>query len=126
MTKLAVVLFALAACGDDPSPAAEPAGSGSPPTNEIQVIRPRTENALPVPAPAGGELPAECVAFRQTLDKLATCDRLGDQRDVLRAEFDKSWRAWDQLPADQRGDLGKKCATASQNLHSAVAAACNW
>jgi hypothetical protein len=83
--------------------------------------------AVPIPpaAPAA-DLPPECLAYKALADKLATCERLGKQRDLLKGEFDKSWKAWGELPAEQRADVAARCTHAANTLRSAVAAACGW
>lgn len=72
------------------------------------------------------ELPAECGAYKALADKLASCDALGAQRDTLRGEFDKAWKAWELLPKDERTKLSDTCKTASEALTKAAATACKW
>jgi hypothetical protein len=77
-------------------------------------------------AAVGAELPKQCVQYKAMVEKLADCERLGPQRDLLRGEFDESWRAWNELPADKRGQVIDACTKAMGDLERAVGATCGW
>jgi hypothetical protein len=122
----AVLVLALIACGSKPDPEAgraerleqRPVDVAAPGTTTTPVVAPLPDNPV--------ELPAECTAYRAMADRLATCERLGEMRDVLRGEFAKSWQAWSALPRDERGEVAAQCKRAADALSAAVAASCGW
>jgi len=96
---------------DDPKPAPKPDD------------KPKTE------AKAEATVPAECTAYKELVDKLATCEKLPQKaRDALKATYDNAAKAWATPPAD---DAAKKtvadaCKTNTDALRSAAAAPCGW
>ncbi len=77
---------------------------------------------------AAGDMPAECAEYKALADKLAspTCDKLGAQRDTLKASFDDSWKAWAALPAADRASTAGACKAAAEGLKAAAGTACGW
>lgn len=73
-------------------------------------------------AAAAGDLPTECAAYKAMADKIAGCEALGAQRDLLKAEFDKSWTAWTALPKPERAGVGPACKAAGDALKAAASA----
>ncbi|HEU0034344.1 MAG TPA: hypothetical protein VFQ53_27165 [Kofleriaceae bacterium] len=128
--------FGLAAC---PKKQDEPKrDEATKPTTEAttpdKTATPPPQQPAPSPtgsAPAGsgatiGGLPAECNQYKELVDKLATCEKLGAQRDTLKANFDESWKAWAALPPDSRASVAPACKAAADSLRTTAAAACGW
>ncbi|HSK05539.1 MAG TPA: hypothetical protein VK932_30035, partial [Kofleriaceae bacterium] len=81
--------------------------------------------AAPPPASA---LPEACGEYRQTVERLARC---GDSLDAevvarLRAMFEQQWAGWAALPEPDRRALAAVCASSSDAVKQAAAAACGW
>ena len=130
-TLLAVATLALAvgACKKkreteqkDDTPATRPADEPKPapkPDDKPKPTETKVEAALP----------AECTAYKELVDKLATCEKLPQKaRDALKATYDNAAKAWATPPAD---DAAKKtvadtCKTNTDALRSAAAAPCGW
>lgn len=116
-TWLFALLVASAACkgkSDDkpPAPAAAPA---KPPATPIA-------NEPPI-AVAGA--PAECVAYKATIEKLATCDKLDVQtRARLRHDYNVHASDWAKL-ADKSG-LGQTCKDADDAIGTQFKQTCGW
>ncbi|MEO8704947.1 MAG: hypothetical protein ABI867_33145 [Kofleriaceae bacterium] len=130
MKRLVIAVALFAACSSkkpDDELAPDPAGSGDPaavaaPTKPPPIqVTPKQND----PAPSV-DMPAECMPYKALAEKLADCEKLGDTRATLKAEFDKSWKAWSQLPASELENVKQQCATAATTLTAAVAASCGW
>ncbi|MBS1121617.1 MAG: hypothetical protein H6Q90_3845 [Deltaproteobacteria bacterium] len=105
------------------TPAADPTKTVAPDPKVDPKVDPSGKAAA-----ATGELPAECTEYKALADKLAApqCDKLGAQRDTLKASFESSWKAWAALPAADRASAADACKAAAQGLKTAAAAACGW
>lgn len=117
----------------DPAPATQPATkpTETPPTPEPAKPEPTKADTDPVKADPKAEgkaeaLPADCAAYKELADKLAACEKLGAQRDVLKGEFDRSWKAWSALAEAERGNVGAQCKTAADALRAAAGKTCGW
>lgn len=126
LTTLAFLAFSVGCSnGDDKAtqptrtPEARPAAvvDLQAPTKRINLV------AKPVSAVAG-ELPPECSGYREVARLAARCDPLGSSRTLLTEQFETKWKAWSELPAEQRGQLGKLCRSAETSLKAAIASPC--
>lgn len=79
----------------------------------------------PEPAPVA-DLPIECGLYKALVAKLATCEQLGPQRDLLVDQFETSWKAWSELPADQRGNVAAGCRAGADAVRAAASGPCAW
>lgn len=90
------------------------------------------ERAERAEADFGGasKLPAECSEYRDTIFKLATCDKLPQQsRDALLEGFramEKGWADMDVIPAEARKALAEACKQGTDALKQAASATCGW
>jgi hypothetical protein len=125
MLRVALVVTLLACSGDRDRVEDRPTpkqGESEAPSAERPPPGPPTP-AEPTPS---GELPADCARYKQLADKLATCEALGPQRDLLKDQFDRSWQAWRELAADAREDAAARCRAAADALEAAAAGPCGW
>jgi len=84
----------------------------------------KPEEAKPA---AAGELPAECAAYKASIEKLASCDKLPQgTRDSLKGQFDLASGAWATVPADGKAAQAAACKTADDAVKQAAAATCGW
>lgn len=133
MSKLTVIamlsLTALAGC---PKKSEKDKTEAQPKPTDTTAVKDPAKDPVkdpakdPVKEPGKDELPAECTSYKEMADKLASCEALGAQRDVLKGEFDKSWTAWTALKPDERGKLAETCKTAADALKTAAGATCKW
>lgn len=132
MTKQLCIVFAIALVGCskttdevvEETPGTTTAPLVEQPRAPKQGATPKADP--PPPSAATSDLPRECLAYKDVVDQLASCEKLGAQRDVLKSQFETSWKAYGDLPLDARGDLGDKCLKAARDLKAAVAATCGW
>jgi len=96
---------------DEPKPAPKPDD------------KPKTEAKLDT------GVPAECTAYKELIDKLATCEKLPQKaRDALKATYDNAAKAWATPPTEEpaKKTLADSCKTNTDALRSAAAAPCGW
>ncbi len=78
--------------------------------------------------PAG--IPAACLEYEQSMDRLATCDKLPRaSRDALRQGFEAMRTSWGQLgslPKSARDAMETGCRQAVAALKQAGASICGW
>jgi len=74
--------------------------------------------------PNDADLPAECKDYRAAIEKAASCDKLGAQRDTLKSAFDTASAAWSKLDAAGKKALGDGCKAGADAVKQAVSAAC--
>jgi hypothetical protein len=123
---LAVLALALG-CGSSKEPAPAP-GSASASTPAAKPPPPPPREATPAPPLTGGDFPAACAEYRETIQKLARCgDALpASTRDGLQSMFDRQWATWEKLPEKDKAELATICKGASDGVKAAASAACGW
>jgi hypothetical protein len=83
----------------------------------------------PKPPEAAAAVPAECTAYKELADKLATCEKLPQKaRDALKATYDNAAKAWATPPTDDaaKKTIADTCKSNTDALRSAAAAPCGW
>jgi len=70
------------------------------------------------------DLPTECKDYRAAIEKAASCDKLGAQKDTLKNAFDTASAAWSKLDAAGKKALGDGCKAGADAVKQAVSAAC--
>ncbi|HUS27136.1 MAG TPA: hypothetical protein VMZ53_01460 [Kofleriaceae bacterium] len=85
-------------------------------------------SAAPVDPAAFKDLPQDCLDYRATVDKLASCgDKLpADVRDTLKQRFDESVQGWAKLPPEAKKSLGPACKAGVQAVEANAKAQCGW
>lgn len=69
------------------------------------------------PDAAVAVLPAECVAYKEAIEKLATCDALPlPTREALKQAYEAAAAKWAAVPADGRPTLAKTCKAGADAL----------
>ncbi|HVK88769.1 MAG TPA: hypothetical protein VM513_31835 [Kofleriaceae bacterium] len=103
---LVVAVLACASCKDKKSaPAATTTESGS-------AAAPKAP-----PDAAAEPLPAECLAYKAAIEKLASCDALPVQtRDALKQAYDAAAVKWATVPATGRNALANTCKAGADAL----------
>jgi hypothetical protein len=125
MTKLTQVAIAcaavlgLAAC---PKKDADKTEKEKPAAKvEDKEAKPEAKNEA---KPDDADLPAECKDYRAAIEKAASCDKLGAQKDALKNAFDTASAAWGKLDAAGKKALGDGCKAGADAVKQAVSAAC--
>lgn len=94
-----------------------------------------TAGSAPGSAPAGsapppGELPAECVAYRDIIEKLAACTNLpAEARTTLKATYDETSKTWTDIatmPAESKSAMADACKRNTDAVRTAAAPTCAW
>jgi hypothetical protein len=67
-------------------------------------------------------LPAACTDYKAAVDKAAACEKLGAQRDQLKADLAKSWEAWSKLDDKGKAALEDSCKQLTTTVNTALAA----
>jgi hypothetical protein len=85
-------------------------------------------SAAPVDPAAFADLPQDCLDYRTTVEKLASCgDKLpADVRDTLKQRFDESVQGWAKLPAEAKKSLGPACKAGKEAVETNAKAQCGW
>jgi hypothetical protein len=85
-------------------------------------------SAAPLDPALLADLPKECLDYRATVEKLATCgDKLpADVREVLTHQFDESAKGWAKLPPDAKKTLGPACDAGRKAIETNAKAQCGW
>jgi hypothetical protein len=68
------------------------------------------------------DLPAECNDYKAAIDKAAACEKLGAQRDQLKADLEKSWAAWAKLDKAGKDALKDSCKQLTTTVTTALEA----
>src|SRR5258705_3800389 len=103
------------------------------------IPRPTAEEAKPAPSikspaddkapkpdeakPATGGVPAECTAYKELVDKLATCTKLPPTaRDALKGTYDTAAKAWATPPTDEaaKKTIADTCRTNTEAIRQAA------
>lgn len=72
-------------------------------------------------------LPAECVDYRATVEKLKTCDKIPEKaRDALVKAFDDAAARWATLPEGAKAGLSTSCKAGSEAVVAAAKDTCGW
>ena len=100
-------------------PAAQPAAQPADTT-----AKPADPAAKPADTTAKTDVPPECAEYRDVMAKVATCDKLGAQRDEFKKAFDASWAAIEKADAAGRATLATSCKTTAKAVKDALATAC--
>jgi len=132
-SAITAAVLALAACGSkkEPPPAPGSASAAAPAPAAAPTPAPSTPppapEATPASPPSGG-LPAECVEYRETVQRLARCGDALPQatRDNLRSRFEQQWAGWEKLPEPERRTLAAICKRSAEDVKTAAAAGCGW
>ena len=110
--------------------AAKPTETATPEDKKPEDTKPeaKPEEKKPEATPtAAGELPAECAAYKASIEKLASCDKLPQPtRDSLKGQFDLASGAWATVPADGKAAQAAACKTADDAVKQAAATTCGW
>ena len=67
-------------------------------------------------------LPAACNDYKAAIEKAATCEKLGAQRDQMKADLEKSWAAWAKLDDKGKAALEDNCKQLTTTVNTALAA----
>ena len=79
------------------------------------------------PAAGGGDLPAECTAYKDAIAKLAACDKMPQQaRDALKQAYDQASTGWAGLPAEAKAGLATACKAGADAVMQSGKAVCGW
>ncbi len=72
-------------------------------------------------------LPAECVAYKEQVEKLRTCDKLPPKaKDALVKAFDDAAAGWATMPEGAKAGLNESCKKGTAALVAAAKEACGW
>jgi predicted lipoprotein len=112
------LLLVTLGCSGKPAPD-ERESKPAPPSPVIDAGAPVDGPELPA---AKDGMPGECVRYQALAGTLATCTALGAQRELLRAEFEASWKAWSLLPEAERGKAAEACKAAARAIEVACPA----
>lgn len=89
-----------------------------------------TGSAEPGSAAASGDqagLPAECVTYKEHVEKLRTCDKLPPKaKEVLVDAFDDAAAGWATMPEGAKAGLNESCEKGTAALIAAAKEACGW
>ena len=118
---------------EDKAPVAAPDKAATAPgTAPAGAVADKAEGAASpdkaaVPPATAGELPAECTAYKATIEKLASCDKLAAQvRDGLKQTFDQASASWASLPAAGKAGLATGCKAGTDAVLAAAKSTCGW
>ena len=67
-------------------------------------------------------LPPACNDYKAAIEKAATCEKLGAQRDQMKADLEKSWAAWAKLDDKAKAALEDNCKQLTTTVNTALAA----
>ena len=82
--------------------------------------------APPTAAGADG-LPAECVEYKATVDKLMSCQKLPEaQRNALKKAFDDASAGWPNMPPDAKAQLATACKQGTTAVNDTAKGPCGW
>lgn len=72
-------------------------------------------------------LPAECVTYKEHVEKLRTCDKLPPKaKDALVKAFDDAAAGWATMPEGAKAGLNESCKKGTAALVAAAKEACGW
>jgi hypothetical protein len=110
-----------------PTPMAKPLETAPTPAPTPAPINPSATTPPSNDRNPVAELPADCSAYKASIDRMNTCDKLPkEQRDALSADFDRQAAKWAALPLESKAQVGQQCKASNDAVIAAAKDVCGW